>query len=244
MSRFRRKIAELESHRPLTEPPPRYREWLEHCFGRLVPYEEIGIDLHDPDLSEPFEVADDELVALFEVGMRRSGADLAGFSDEVVGQGLSYLLNSAFSNFAYRIRTAEVPRERKANAIGAMRHLYRDVLSPRCRPALGHLAKAGGYDSSALAFICYMLWDVCPLGYWPDDEGDGPVARAALAVMADALESSNPAVVESGLHGLGHAHGASPAAVERAIDAFLARRSDLRPELIAYARAARSGCIQ
>ena len=49
---------------------------------------------------------------------------------------------------------------------------------------------------------------------------------------------------ESALHGLGHWHRAYPAETERIIDDFLATNQGIREELLRYALAARSGCIQ
>ena len=45
------------------------------------------------------------------------------------------------------------------------------------------------------------------------------------------------------LDSLGHWHHAFPARVESLIDGFFATHSDARPELLAYARSARCGCV-
>lgn len=239
-TRFRAKIAELEAHRPLTVPPPRYRDWLHHWFGRLVALEP-GIDLFDRRLdAAEFSASDAEIVDLFEVTMRRSGTDLAPFSDEVVGQGLRQLLDPSFSDVGYRIRaTLDVPRPRKLNAIAAMSHLYDDVFAVRCKPILVHRSEPG--CEAPLAMICYMLWDVCALGYWQAGEADGPVAEAVTGVWERALGSWNDAVVESALHGLGHANHC--ARRSELIAGYLHRHPDARPELRTYAEAAAAGCV-
>ncbi len=135
--RFHTKLAELRGMKPLTEPPPRYAEWIDFCFGRLHRLG-AGADLWDERLSHDYiDLTDEELVPLFEVTMRRSGADLAPFPDEAVGGGLSLILNGALSDFGHRIRSGRVATERKVNAIAAMKSLYDDVLTPRARRASG-----------------------------------------------------------------------------------------------------------
>ena len=50
-----------------------------------------------------------------------------------------------------------------------------------------------------------MLWDVTPLSYWRGSSDRGAVMYPVIVeVMEQALQSPNCAVVESGLHGLGH----------------------------------------
>jgi hypothetical protein len=62
--------------------------------------------------------------------------------------------------------------------------------------------------------------------------------------MADVLALDSVACQESALHGLGHWQAAYPHVVEATIDRFLAARPRARPELVAYARGARAGCVQ
>jgi hypothetical protein len=235
--RFHTKIAELRGMKPLTEPPQRYGEWIDFCFGRLQRLGGAGIAngrLHDA----AFTVDDAGLAELFEVTMRRSGEDLAPFDDEAVGGGLSLILDGSLSDFGYRIRTGAVAIERKVNALSAMRSLYEQVLEPRCDPRLGHLSETG---HSRLSYICYMLWDVTQIAYWTPGDETGPLPRAVLDVLEWTLDSGNDAVVESGLHGLGHL-----ATAERRRDIIgrmLDRRSDLRPDLRRYAEACSLGCM-
>jgi hypothetical protein len=91
---------------------------------------------------------------------------------------------------------------------------------------------------------CYMWWDLLPLAGAPGDPAHVALDRAALDVMAETLALDAIACQESALHGLGHWHAAYPAPVEATIDRFLAARPDARPELVAYARSARGGCVQ
>ena len=236
--RFHTKLAELRGMKPLTEPPPRYAEWIDVCFGRLHRLG-AGADLWDERLNhDHINLTDEELVPLFEVTMRRSGADLAPFPDEVVGGGLSLILNGALSDFGQRIRSGQVVTERKVNAIRAIKVLYDDVLTPRTQPRLGHLSE-NGHDR--LSMFCYMLWDDTGLAHWSERDEADAVPQAILDVMEHALLSPNDAVIESGLHGIGHR--ASPERANAVVGKLLARRPDLRPELKKYAEACALGCI-
>ncbi len=237
--RFHTKLAELRGMKPLTEPPPRYPEWIDFCFGRL---QRLGGAADPSDaavVAGVFQASDAEIVDLFEVTMRRSGADLAAYPDHVLGGGLAIILDSSLSEISQAIRRAPVAKERKVNAIGAMKALYDDVLTPRAQPRLGHLGETG---HDRLSSICYMLWDVTGLVYWEErDEGDA-VPQAVLDVLEHALGSSNDAVIESALHGIGHL--ASPLRRAEIIGQMLERRPTLRPELRKYAEACSLGCMQ
>ena len=152
---------------------------------------------------------------------------------------MKLLLDPVFSTTCHLIRTASVAGSRKASAVAAMSNLYDDVLAKRCAPVLGHLSEIGG--EPALSFICYMMWDVCPLAHNWGFGAAGPIADAVVGVLERALESDNDAVVESALHGLGHLErrGACREIVER----YLLLHPQARSELRAYAEAAASGCV-
>jgi hypothetical protein len=238
MLRFRSKLDALQGLKPLTDPPPRYAEWIDFCFGRLQRLE--AADIADERLShDDFPVTDAELVPLFEVTMRRSGEDLVPFDDEVVGGGLALILDGSLTDFGYRIRNATVAVERKVNAVAAMKLLYEQVFEPRCLPLLGHLSETG---HSRLAYICYMLWDVTQIAHWPPEDEGQPLPQAILDLLEGTLGSKNDAVVESGLHGIGHL--ASSPRRQEIIGRLLERRPELRPELRTYAQACAAGCMQ
>ena len=61
--------------------------------------------------------------------------------------------------------------------------------------------------------------------------------------MAEILALDSLACQESALHGLGHWQHAYPEEVQQIIDRFLNANKNLRPELAAYARSARTGCV-
>ena len=92
--------------------------------------------------------------------------------------------------------------------------------------------------------VCYMWWDIIPLAASSKPRQPDPIHEASLAVMRATLRLPNPACQESALHGLGHWAHAYPEFTAATIDAYLAANPKLRPELVRYAQAARSGCVQ
>src|SRR5262249_31399709 len=142
-----------------------------------------------------------------------------------------YIFYTACSDTVYLFRQSMVPEEVRLDAVRQMKHLYRDCFARRCSPSLAHLSEPGG----PLNGFCYMLWDVSPLTSWN---------AVVLEVMEDALDVPHDACIESALHGLGHRYFGDKERVPAIIDRFLGRATGLRPELRAYAQAARQGEIQ
>jgi hypothetical protein len=62
--------------------------------------------------------------------------------------------------------------------------------------------------------------------------------------MRSTLARPNPACQKSALHGLGHWADVYPEFTAATIDGYLAANPKLRPELVRYAQAARTGRIQ
>ena len=77
----------------------------------------------------------------------------------------------------------------------------------------------------------------------PAPEDRRALHLAALETMASILRFDSLACQESALHGPGHWHNAFPKRIESLIDDFLRTHPDARPQLLAYARSARCGCI-
>lgn len=78
---------------------------------------------------------------------------------------------------------------------------YRDRFAPRCAHVLGHTGQPGANDLNG---PCYVFWDIFPYSLWDDRKEGNQFFAKAVEVMADTLNSFNPACVEATLHGLGH----------------------------------------
>jgi hypothetical protein len=211
-------------------------EWVRFVFDHPVKETAWHFDIDAPDLVLPPERAADLIAETFERGAEL----LRPFTDAQLNQGFWFLVSSGNSNYMCCLTNASVSWPARKRALRAFVPLFREVMATRCTPSLSHLDEPG----TALNSACYMWWDIvllCP----PLDarQPREPIHDEVLAVLAELLEIPHDACRESALHGLGHWALNDPAA-KTVIDAFLARPDGLRPELLAYARAARTGCIQ
>ncbi|MBI5005853.1 MAG: hypothetical protein HZB95_01885 [Nitrosomonadales bacterium] len=217
--------------------PPRYAAWLRYVFERPVTPNGWYFDLDEPD----FEGSEAEIAELVAYTLENCGRDLAGYSEEQVYHGLNYIFSNACSNTVFALMDDIVPVALRLRAIAAIKLLYRDCFAPRCAPVLGCLDEPGG---NRLNSICYMLWDMSPLGHWEGRPNKEVFYSAVVGVMEEALASSNPACVESALHGLGHAQPYFSARVVEVIAAYQRRNVYVSPRLKDYAQYARNGCVQ
>lgn len=197
--------------------PPRYQEWLTYLFDHeVVP----GLpEWYWQDHAPVFQATPAEEIELWIALMRNSEHDLQVYSDEQVGLGLWYLFSNACSDHSLQVTCADLPVSKVVELYDSIRLLYTGVFGQRCKPVLGHLSEEG----SPLNAICYMLWDVSPLG-WPRDHLLVPVIENALfRVLEHALDQPHRACVESALHGLGELHSSYPLRVVSVIQPRLPR---------------------
>jgi hypothetical protein len=186
--------------------------------------------------------------------------DLKPYSDDQIGLGLNYIFNSSCSNMTHEFLSAPIPFERKIKAINALFALFRDVLNPRTPEILSAFSQA---PLSKISYICYMFWDISPLSsaygfsfseakikteakqkLYKNSKLENHNYYAAIAnVMEKCLDLSNPACVESGLHGLGHLAFNHPKIAVPIIDNFLKNSKKHDEMLVHYASMARTGMI-
>ncbi|HKP24229.1 MAG TPA: hypothetical protein VJV39_10210 [Dongiaceae bacterium] len=222
--------------RPLTDLS--FEEWINYAFDRPVRPGENAWYWQDYDWWEP---EPGQAVAYLTQLFERSGDLLEYFTDDEIGQGLWYLVDNSCGGHCRFLIDGSVPIEDRVACIEAMRILFTRVFEPRCPPILSHLSEPGG---NRLSYICFMWWDLAPFGATSRQRHPDPTHDACLDVMRATLRLSNPACQESALHGLGHFAHAYREFTAATIDAYLAANPKLRPELVRYAQAARSGCIQ
>ena len=213
-----------------------YQDWLRHVFDHEVTKDQWFFEVDAPEFrAEPIQI-----VELMTKTMQRSGTDLAGYSDDQVGQGLNYVFSNSCSNLSFAVFDGSVGLNQKLEVLRSIAALYKDCFEPRCRPALGHLSEPDA--SRPLNYICYMFWDVTPLAYWDGKANEEKAYEVVLDVLAEALNSSNIACVESAVHGLGHVHSRKLGSrVKRILGAFEPKLPDNR--LLPYVQAAATGCV-
>jgi len=215
-----------------------FEDWLEHAFGHEVRFQtpawffDSDACCWDPTPQKAMEF----LTRLF-----RSPAILTTqFSDDQIAQGLTYLLNTGAVGDNGWFYSRDVPAPDRKACIAATYNLFPDIFQPRCVPILGHLSKV---ESTPLNTVAYMFWEVFPCVALPEDEHRLELQLETLAVMERVLSLDSIVCAESAVHGLGHAHATHPGRVEEIIDRYLAQKKDVGAEMVAYARAARCGCI-
>jgi hypothetical protein len=217
-----------------------YEEWLvyvfDHPVDHLMPiwYFDLNADLWTV---EPVAVS--YLTWLFENPIPAT----APYTDEQISQGLWFLLSNACSEHMFMLLEPGIPWPERKRCVEVMFSVFERLFVPRCTPTLSHLDEP---DANPLNVTCYMWFDLMPI--WGGIK-DAPVAtnRQLGPVMIDLmrriLDLKSVACRESALHGLGHWQAYYPEPVNNIVDAFLKQHSDLRPELRAYARGARGGCV-
>jgi len=223
----------------MPQPDLSYPDWLNYVFDHAVPfYEQAWYFEPEADWWSPRpEQAIEYLARVFETPEPLAEE----FSDSQIAQGLHYLIDNGAGAYCRFLLDGSVPLDTRMACIEAISTVFARLFQPRCEPVLSHLDEPGG---NALNRICYMWWDIMPIGATTAPPQTDPIQQACLAEMRETLRLPNPACQESALHGLGHWARAYPEFAATTIDAYLAANPKLRPELVRYAEAARSGCIQ
>jgi hypothetical protein len=153
---------------------------------------------------------------------------------------LTYLISTSASGDRGWFYDRTIPASARIDFVMSNIDLFAHLFAPRCEAKLGHLSEDSGQP---LNQRCYMWWDDFPSVALGDDPDRDAINRACLETMRGILALDSAACQESALHGLGHSARSFPRDVERAIDSYLANGAPCRPELAAYARAARAGCV-
>jgi hypothetical protein len=214
-------------------------------------FEEWVAYVFDKPVAERAWYWDEEILELsprsfIEYGTRlfkNAGKVLAAYDDGQINQGLNLLLSNNISNQIFALHDQSIPVEQRVAFIEAILDLARDVFEVRCTLHLSHLDRHSTPDHvSPLNMICYMLWDIF-IVYGNRDKAMEPLNRASLKVIERALKLKNWAVIEGALHGLGHFEQYYPEETRRIADTYLSTANEWPRELVAYAMAARDGCI-
>jgi hypothetical protein len=202
-----------------------FEEWVYHVFDHPDAwYHALDSDYWDG----PAATTVAYMTRLFEDPI----TPLEGFTDVELNRGFWYLVGSG-GNMMGALKEESVPLADRFRCMEAFFSVFEHLFVPRCTPYLSHLDEP---EVAPLNSICYMWWDVMPIG-------GSELNETLFSVIERELALDHPALQEGALHGLGHWHHYYPTRITSIIDAYLARYPNLRPELHRYALAARAGHV-
>lgn len=210
--------------------------WVAYVFDRPVAAPEWYWGLAD-GADEPGPSAE---LACFTRLCAAPATALEHLTDAQLNQGCWYLLGSGASALTLATHDPTIPVVRWASCVMGFIPLFAELFAPRCSPHLGHRDEPG---ANPLNSACYMWWDLLPLPALPEGRERAWLHNTCLDALASILALDHDACRESALHGLGHWVTHDARRVAAIIDGFLARTPGLRPELRAYALAARGGRV-
>lgn len=169
------------------------------------------------------------------------------YTDAQLNQGLWFVASNGCSDFMFALNDERVPLAERLRCVESIYTLYETLFAPRCTPILSHRLRGLPDDPAhnALNSVCYMWWDLTPIG-GPTDDPEFTVFNAAcLDVMRRTLMLDSIACQEGALHGLGHWSYYEPhrAQISSIIDQFLAANPNIDSQLKTYALSAKSGCV-
>jgi hypothetical protein len=216
---------------------PDYQTWLDHLFNHPD-------DAPEWYFADGFEFVPIGPQTLTTHVLRLFDAPallMTKFSDQQIASGLKYLIDNGCGGDIRLVSHVAVGQAERLELAARIDRVYAQIFAARCAPLLGHLSEE---TDQPLNRLCYMWWDAIVFDTTGDARLDREFFAALVEAMGRALALPHPAAQEGALHGIGHWGEHAPARAEALIDAYLAENRAARPELVNYARAARSGCIQ
>lgn len=210
--------------------------WLDHCFDHPVDAEPWWAEADCAEWSGSPLATLRGVIRLFHDPI----GPLSRFTDAQIGAGLWWIISPGLGEHFNLLDRPELPLELRVECVRACATVFESVFAPRCAPVLSHLDEPAPQWLNA---VCYMWWDIAPLGERAPAPERERLLHASIKSLGRILALENIACQEAALHGLGHLQVRAPDAVADLVDRFVEARSDARRELLAYARAARSGCV-
>ncbi len=213
-----------------------FEDWVAHVFDHDVRQPQWYFDLDASFWDAPASLSLEYMTRLF----RDPARHLASYTDAQLNQGFWYLVSNAGSNHMFALTDPSAPESARVACVQSFLELFEKLFAVRCSDHLEHLSPPGANE---LNLACYMWWDLIPLFGSAQDPSRRAIDAAALEVMERTLVLPSNACRENALHGLGHWKVCYPERVEEIIADALSRADDWSPELVAYARNARTGCV-
>ena len=215
-----------------------FEQWITYVFDH--PVRETGQEWYWDSEADWWDGPAADTIQFMTRLFENAGFILQPYTDAQLNQGLWFLTDNACSSHMFALLDSSVPWADRRRCIRSIHHLFEQCFAERCTQHLSHLDEPG---ASPLNLVCYMWWDILPIGPQPDDPGRSDLDREILGVMESTLRLNSIACQESALHGLGHWQQYYPRQVTGIIDAFLRSHKDLCEELRSYAMNAYRGCV-
>jgi hypothetical protein len=213
-----------------------FDEWLVHVFDHEVrqPQWYFAVDAQYWEAPAAATVA--YITRLFEDPIPY----VCSYSNEQLNQGFWYILSNGASDYMFALLDEQVSLEARRRCIRSFVSVFEKLLAARCSAHLSHLDEPG---ADTLNLACYMWWDIIPIAPQPSVVAHREIDEECLQVMENILNLDSLACQESALHGLGHWQHHYSQTIEKIIGEFITRQPNLRPELLSYAKSARTGCV-
>jgi hypothetical protein len=221
--------------------PAKYEAAINYLFDRPESSRTMGEEWYWNYEEKPFEATPLEWVRIQTVLFSRCGLDLARFSENQIGMGLHYIMDSGVSEVSMSALDKSVDvRE----SLRMMRHfptLWRDCIGARMSDVFDPI---GACKRGRFGYVCYMWFDVWALGYVR--QSDPIWTEAIWNVLKEILSIDVREVQIAALHGIGHcAVGLGlDDEVEKVVRSFWLGLKDKDEELKSYAKAAAKGMVQ
>lgn len=214
-----------------------FEEWLIYVFDRPV---NAGQEWYWDSEANWWRGSNLQIVQFVTQAFESAEILFEPYSDAQLNQGLWFIASNGCSDYMFSLLDPGVPWSARQSCVRSMHNLFAECFAKRCTSHLSHLDEPG---ASPLNMVCYMWWDIIPIGAQPNDPDHAGLDREILAVMESTLHLDSVPCQESALHGLGHWQHYYPQRVGEIIDTFLQNQKTLREELRAYAMSAARGCV-
>ena len=116
--------------------------------------------------------------------------------------GLELIFNPSFGNLGFCFAEKQIDEKKAVATIIGLGRLIIEIFEPSAPRVLSHLSQhVDGKENDLISHLIYMFWDSASIPHKCSED----IRLACFDVMKQCTKSSNIALVESGLHGLGHA---------------------------------------
>lgn len=215
-----------------------FEEWLIYVFDR--PVDDSRLEWYWDSEADWWRGSNAQIIQFVTQAFENAGTLFEPYNDAQLKQGLWFIASNGCSDYMFALLDPGVPWSARQRCVRSIHNLFEECFAKRCTPHLSHLDEPG---VSPLNGVCYMWWDILPIGAQPNHPDQTGLDHEILGVMESTLRLNSVACQESALHGLGHWQRSYPQRVTEIVDSFLQNQKGSGEELRAYAMNAARGCV-